>query len=173
MKIILISGKAGSGKNEVALYLKKYLKSAIITSLSKYIKMFALEMTDWDGNEDSKPREFLQTMGDKLRSIDKYFLEKRMVEDFLIYKDNYDYVIISDVRLKEEINYFLEYSKDDVISIRVNCNDCRRNLTDDEKKHLTELDLDNYEKFNYVIVNNYNEELEKDVRRIVEKEIVK
>lgn len=34
----------------------------IITSFSKYIKMYAKEIIGWDGNEP-KPRKFLQDLG--------------------------------------------------------------------------------------------------------------
>ena len=81
MNLFLISGKAGSGKNEVALIIKESLDKTIITSFSKYIKLFALELTDWDGRDFDKPRQFLQEMGDKLRAIDEDFLTE---EELLI-----------------------------------------------------------------------------------------
>ena len=56
MKVFLICGKAGSGKNEVAEIMKDYLGDAVITGFSKYIKLFTMELTDWDGNENDKPR---------------------------------------------------------------------------------------------------------------------
>ena len=43
MKVILISGKAGSGKDEVAKLLKMYLGNTVITKLAKYIKLFSAE----------------------------------------------------------------------------------------------------------------------------------
>ena len=119
MKVILISGKAGSGKDEVAKLLKMYLGNAVITKLAKYIKLFAAEMTDWDGKEDDKPRTFLQEMGDNLRLLDKNFLTKRMVEDLKLYEKFYDYVIISDVRLVNEIEY-IKANYLNVVTIRVN-----------------------------------------------------
>ena len=50
------------------------------------IKLFTLELTDWDGDDSNKPREFLQNMGDKLRAIDEDFLTKRILEDIEVYK---------------------------------------------------------------------------------------
>ena len=111
MKVILISGHAGSGKNEVANILKKYLKNTVITNFSKYIKLFALEFSDWDGRDITKPRTFLQNMGDKLRAIDENFLTNRMFEDFKVYESNFDYVIVSDVRLVHELEYIKNNSK--------------------------------------------------------------
>ena len=84
MKVYLIAGKAGSGKNEVARIIQEYEDKTIVTGLSKYIKLFAMEMTDWKGQDLDKPRAFLQNMGDTLRGIDEDFLIKRMVEDFKV-----------------------------------------------------------------------------------------
>ena len=174
MKVILISGHAGCGKNQVASYIEKYVDKTIVTGFSKYIKLLAREMTSWNGSEEEKPRTFLQTMGDKFRAIDKDILVKRMLEDTIIYKEYYNCVVISDVRLKEEINYFKEHSKDDVITIRVNCQtNGRRKLTKEEQEHQTEKYLDNYNSFDYVINNNYDENLEKEVIKIIEKENLK
>ena len=78
MKVFLITGKAGCGKNEVANIIKRKLDKTVITGLSKYIKLFALELTNWDGNDNNKPREFLQTMGDKLRACREDYLTKRL-----------------------------------------------------------------------------------------------
>lgn len=174
MKVILISGHAGCGKNQVASYIRDNVDKTIITGFSKYIKLMAREMTSWNGSEDDKPRTFLQTMGDKFRAIDKDILVKRMLEDIIIYKEYYNCVVISDVRLEEEINYFKKNSTDDVITIRVNCqSNGRRKLTKKEQEHQTEKDLDNYKFFDYVINNNYDENLKKEVLKIIEKENLK
>ena len=67
MKIILIAGKAGSGKKEVAKMIKEYYiyqkKDTVITSYSKYLKLYAEEIIDWDRNDATKPRKFLQDLG--------------------------------------------------------------------------------------------------------------
>ena len=169
MKIFLIAGKAGSGKNEVANLIKEKLGNSVITSFSKYIKLFTLELTNWDGRDITKPREYLQNMGDKLRSIDEDFLTKRILEDILVYKnENISNVIISDVRLVHEIEYFKKLSEYDVISVRVNSKDSTRNLTNLEKEHHTELELDNYEYFDYILENNFDKNLEEDVIKMLE-----
>ena len=168
MKIFLISGKAGSGKNEVANIIKNYLDKTVITAFSKYIKLYALEFTDWDGRDITKPRSFLQGMGDTLRSIDENFLLDRILQDIKVYKKEFDNVIISDVRLPHEIEYLKEKCDDKVISIRVNSGYNKRNLNENEKNHHTELDLDNYDKFDYIIENNFDETLEENVKKFLE-----
>ena len=38
-------------------------KKVIFSRAGKYIKFYAMEITGWDGSEESKPRELLQTLG--------------------------------------------------------------------------------------------------------------
>lgn len=165
MKIILISGKAGSGKTSLAKRISELLPKTVITSFSKYIKLFALEMTDWKGNDSDKPREFLQSMGDTLRSIDHNFMCNRLMEDMKVYEMYYDYVIISDVRLVNELEYFTKNNLYETYSIRINSNDNRRNLNNSEMNHITETDLDNYNKFNLIIDDN---DIDNNIDKIVE-----
>ena len=169
MRVFLIAGKAGCGKNEVASILKSKLDNTVITGLSKYIKLFALELTNWDGNDNNKPREFLQTMGDKLRACRKDYLTKRIYEDIEIYEnEGISNIVISDVRLIDEIEYFKSKEDLEVITIRVNCDDSKRCLSEEEKNHITEIELDNYSEFDYIIENKFNEELEIQINNILE-----
>ena len=169
MKVFLVAGKAGSGKNEVANIIKEELSNTVITAFSKYIKLFALELTDWDGDDSDKPREFLQNMGDKLRAIDEDFLTKRILEDIEVYKrEGISNVVVSDVRLVNEIDYFKKLKDLEVIAIRVNSDNSMRKLTDSEKSHHTELALDNYNKFDYIIDNKFDDNLKIQVKEILE-----
>ena len=154
MNLYLITGKAGSGKDYLANKLKERLDNVVITRLSKYIKIIAIELGLWDGNEDNKPREFLQNTGDLMRAIDTNFLTKRILDDIKIYKElGIENVIISDVRLINEINY-IKNSNYNVITIRVNSDKSNRVLTDSEKNHITETELDNYNDFDYIVDRN-------------------
>jgi hypothetical protein len=169
MRLFLVAGKAGSGKNEVAIFIKEILKNTVITSFSKYIKLYTLELTDWDGRDISKPRAELQHMGDRLRSIDKDFLTKRLLEDIEVYKrEGISNVVISDVRLVNEIDFFKKIKDIEVVTIRVNSDTSRRNLTNDEKYHITEIELDNYNGFNYTVKNQFNENLKEEIIKILE-----
>ena len=108
MKIFLVGGKSGSGKSEVSKLIKEYyiykLEECVITSFSKYLKLYATELTDWDGNPATKPREYLQNIGDVVRNIDKRFLTSRLIEDIILYQKYVDNIIISDVRYPAEID---------------------------------------------------------------------
>ena len=165
MNIYLITGKAGSGKNYLAEELAKRLDNVVITGLSKYIKLFAIELGLWDGNDNNKPREFLQNTGDLMRAIDTNFLTKRMLEDVEIYKQlGIKNIIISDVRLINEIEY-LKRSNYNIITIKVVSSASNRILTESEKNHITETELDNYDRFDFIVENNEN--LEEEIEKIL------
>ncbi len=169
MKLFLIAGKAGSGKNEIANIIKEYNNKTVITAFSKYIKMFTLELTEWDGKDITKPRTYLQNMGDKLRAIDSNFLTKRIYEDLELYRrEDIEYVVVSDVRLINEIEYFKNIKDLDVITIRVNCNNCKRELSNLEKNHHNELELDAYDKCDYIVDNKCDSKLKEEIIRILE-----
>lgn len=168
MNLFLISGKAGSGKNEVALIIKDNLSKTVITSFSKYIKLFALEMTDWDGRDFNKPRCFLQEMGDKLRAIDEDFLTKRIVQDIEVYRrEGIENVVISDVRLIHELEFFKNVKGINVYTIRVDCDKGYRDLKENEMNHHTETDLDNYRNFDYFVFNKFDDNLKEDILDIL------
>lgn len=168
MKVILIAGKSGSGKSEAAKYIKEELRKrnikVCITGFSKYLKLFATEVLDWDGQEDDKPREFLQDLGMQVRKVRDDYLVKRMMEDLEIYKMLVDVVIISDVRMQEEIETIRKYF--DTVVIRVN-RLVNNKLTDKQRAHITENALNDYNNYDYIIDNN-DDKLRDKVMKIVE-----
>ena len=107
MRIFLVAGKSGSGKGEIAKYIKEYyiykLEECAITSYSKYIKNFARDLTDWDGSDNNKPRDFMQKIGDEIRQMDPKYFTSNMIKDMSIYEKYVDVVVISDVRMQKEI----------------------------------------------------------------------
>ena len=173
MRVFLIAGKAGSGKSEVAKIIKNYYEKlkekTVITEYSKYLKLYAREMLDWDGNNQNKPRDFLQEMGLFIRENlkQKDLLIKRMKTDMLVYEHFFKNVVISDVRYPEEIILMKEdYPK--AISILV-VNDLEDSpLTIKQARHKTEHALDNYEGFDYVIHNQFEQNLKNEVYEILE-----
>lgn len=157
--IYLISGKARSGKNTVTDIIKSCYtalgKRVVITSIAKYIKMMCMELSDWDGMDTTKPRELLQVLGtdiirDRLKH-DTLFID-RTIDDIEIYSHLVDVIIISDIRFTKE----LEMIKDkypEAVSIRVIRN-TNNDLTVSAQHHISETDLDQYDHFNYKIIND-------------------
>lgn len=158
--IFIISGKAGTGKTTSANMIKDYLKSkgqnSVVTSYSKYIKMYAKEITTWDGNEEIKPREILQELGGVIRHYlnKKDFFLKRLDEDIDLYKLFAKACVIDDARLPEEIEYFKRKYQRSVISVHIERPNFKTELSEREMTHETEQGLDNYSVYDYTIVND-------------------
>ena len=171
MRIFLIAGKAGSGKGEVAKIIKEYyiykLEKCVITEYSKPLKKFAQELTDWDGNPNTKPRKYLQDLGDQIRNIDsKYFINK-MLDDLKIYETLTDNVVISDVRMPDEIED-IKLNYDNVYSICVENQFSASKLSVEEQSHITETALEDYAEFDYILANDTYENLKDKVFKFLE-----
>lgn len=173
MKIFLIAGKAESGKAEVAKMIKEYYiyqrKDAVITEYSKYLKEYAKEMTDWDGLKVNKPRKFLQDLGYYIRNdlnMPNFFTE-RMLEDIKVYERDFEVAVICDVRYPNEIKD-IKNTYDDVISILVVNQFGQSSLSIEEQTHESELALENYEGFDYTIINRDLKEVKEGLFNFLE-----
>ena len=170
-KIYIICGKAKTGKDSVAKIISENVNNCVTLSITESLKYYAKLITDWDGSEETKPRDLLQELGIELikEQIDGKFLIRRIIEDIKIlsyYKEN---IIISGVRLEEEIDE-IKKTYDNVIVIKVTRPDFDNELTTKQKEHITENDLNEYIA-DYNIVNNGElEVLEKKVIDILKGE---
>lgn len=174
-RVYLICGKARHGKDTFSAYLKSAYeengKKLIITQLSKYIKYYAREMTGWNLTEEDKPRELLQQLGtsvirEKLKKEDLFI--NRVIDDIDVFSCFYDAVIISDARLKKEVDD-LRKAIPNIVVIHINRPNFDNGLTPEQKMHKTEIDLDDYDKFDEKIVNTTLEQLEEDAKKIYTK----
>ncbi len=170
IKIYILSGKAKSGKNEVSKIITNYYKNkkCITLSYSYYLKDYIKRITGWNGEETNKPRELLQQMGISLikYKIDDKLLINRLLQDIEVFSYFYDIIIITDARLKEEIE-IPKNKFNNIITIRINRNNTDNNLTQEQKNHITEIDLDNYNDFDYIIDNNDYKTLETEIINIL------
>ncbi len=168
----MVGGKSGSGKNEVAKIIKEYYlsmgKRPIITEFSKYLKMYAKEIIEWDGSEP-KPRKFLQDLGVTIRdNMDMpLFLINRMIEDIKVYSLYYDAVIISDVRLPAEVEEIKNKFKH-VHALYVLNQFAPSKLSITEQMHETETALEGYSGFDITIVNDNIEKLDDRVIEFIQ-----
>ena len=173
MRLFLIVGKAGSGKSEVASLIKEYYEKkdekTVVTEYSKYLKLLAREMLNWDGNPHNKPRQFLQEIGLFIRENLKQrdLLIRRMKTDMLVYERFFKNVVISDVRYPEEITSMQEDYPQAVAILVIN--DLEDSpLTIKQANHQTEHALDGFDGFDYVIHNQFEKNLRNDVYEILE-----
>lgn len=168
-KLYIISGKAQSGKDTIATIIKEYYEQknlkVITLAYASYLKEYAKKITNWDGKEETKPRELLQNLGVELikNNIDKNMLINRIKEDIKVYSYFFDIIIITDARFKEEIENIEETKT--VIHVSRN----QTNLTEKQKIHKTEISLDEYQNYDYDIKNNGTiEELKIKIIKILE-----
>lgn len=173
MKLYLICGKADSGKNFFGDILKKKLeeegKKVCMLRITAPLYNYAMEYFNWDGEEKTKPRELLQTLGIEVireKMNMKSFLVDRLTEDVKILDNFFDIGIITDGRLIYEFNLLKERFKD-LKTIKINRENYKNDLTEKEKEHLTEKDLDNPYDYDYVVENENLDNLFKAADRIV------
>lgn len=175
-KIFLISGKAENGKTTTAEMINDILEEkkekVVITRYAYYLKDLASRYCGWDGKKDDKGRNLLQVLGTNVirQKLNKpNFHVNRICEDIEICQDYVDYIVIDDARFPNEIYYPMAIFGDDkVVSIRVNrIGDFESHLNAEQKSHISEVALDNFEHFDYVINARNLEELENSVRSIL------
>lgn len=174
VKIYLIAGKARNGKDTLAGFLKNYLtlsgRKVCNIELMRTLKGYVRDYFDWDGKEETKPREFLQTFGtdiirEKLNM--PFFHIDRLSEDIKILSFYFDTFIVDDVRFPLEIEE-IRSRFDDVKVIHISKDNFENYLTEKEKQHITETALDFYNNYDYVVKNNGSlEELETIAKEIV------
>ena len=171
MKIILIGGKARSGKDTLADFIINKIssdsKKVCKLQVSAYIKYYATHYFGWNGKEETKPRELLNKIGTEIirDKIDPNFHINRLIQDIKVLSYFYDVFVVSDVRFPVEIER-IKKEFDDVTTIKV----IRENneLTLEEQNHSTENSLDNYNNFDYVVINDKSlEDLEEEAMKIL------
>ena len=167
--IYVLSGKAGSGKSFVASRMKEIFNSrgfkCIDIAYASYLKNYIKNITAWDGSDSDKPRAFLQQLGVELikNKINSNFLIDRIVDDILVYSYFFDVIIISDARFVEEIET-IRSKFSNVIVIKVVGKD--NDLSDSLKVHITEIALDDYNNYDFVI-NNFGDDLDKYLKEVL------
>lgn len=179
-KLYFISGKARSGKSTVGEMLKeeyeKKGKKAVVLSHARYHKDYVKSFFGWDGSDETKPRELLQQLGTEIirqKLNMPFFFINRMTEDIKILSYFFDVIIVNDVRFEKEIEV-QEKIFGNIITIRVNRPNFDNGLTIMQKQHPSEVDLDDYKKFDYYIDNDGSiDNLRKDVITVIDKEETK
>ncbi|MGI6329367.1 MAG: hypothetical protein ACOXZR_00705 [Bacilli bacterium] len=176
-KIFLIGGKARNGKTTIGKMLKeeyekqgyKVVIMQLMTPLKGYIKTYF----NWDGQEETKPRELLQKLGTEVireKLGKKYFYVNRLIEDIEILSSFFDVFIIDDVRFKLEIDKIREVFPF-LKALKIIRRNYQSNLTEEQQQHISEIDLDDYEKVEYKIINDGTlEELKEKIKQIVKEE---
>jgi hypothetical protein len=153
MKVIVISAKAQHGKDTVANIFKSIAESygerVLITHYADYLKYICKEWFNWDGKKDDNGRNILQRVGTNLaRSNNPDIWVNVVIESLKAFGSEYDYVLIPDCRFPNEVDAMKDSFP--TISLRIERIDFESDLNDEQKSHLSEIALDNYN-FDYTI----------------------
>jgi len=152
VKYILISGKINSGKTTFAnIILNKFPNDVIVSHFSDIPKKEFCNKFNYDLQLMYESREYKEQLRPKLI---EYAESNKLVNGKDIWAktltlgipDSSKIVIIPDLRLIEELDYFIQNQLDFVI-VRINrigtCN-----------QHFTEIQFDNYTGFDFIYENN-------------------
>lgn len=148
MEIIVVSGKARHGKDTVGDFIKQELndrfeKRALVMHYADLLKFYCKEYFGWDGNKGETGRTLLQKVGtDVVRAQNPDYWVNHVGEFLSLFKDQWDYVIIPDARFKNEVFGLVKYGFI-VWHWRVTRPDFDNGLTDEQKSHKSETELDN------------------------------
>ncbi len=149
--IILISGKARSGKDTFAGFLPGYCKYAFADKL----KDIAAEL-GWDEIKDAKGRKLLQDLGTIAREYDPNIWCDILI-DTLHYDGCPHRIAITDCRYPNEMEAMKQWADDfnyNWITVRLERPETNTDITEESKQHHSETALDDYE-FDHVIYNTF------------------
>lgn len=124
--VILLSGKAGSGKTTVADMLENKINDEPSLSILRYafaspIKYIAKAFIGWDGEKDEKGRVLLQDLGKVGRDYDEHI----WVKHFLNQMDKqsgilpFNFAIVDDWRFPNELAYLKNNPLLELVTIRM------------------------------------------------------
>ena len=177
MKVVMISGKSGSGKDTLANFMNELLiaenKRVIIIHYADCVKFYAKQYMGWDGEKDEYGRSLLQNLGTNWvrAKYPNYWAD--LVGQFLnAVDDQFDVALIPDLRFCNEEHRVKKFNKD-CVTIRINklTEDgdyiLNPNLTPKQHKHPSECDMDDVA-FD-IMINNCDtlEDLKEDAKEVI------
>ena len=164
MLIVMIAGKAGSGKDEVVSIICRHNNRAKRFAFADNLKTMARSL-GWDGKKDERGRLFLQQLGKVGRNYNPdvwaKFVEWQIRDELLDTHNNL--FVIPDFRFPNEYRV-LHRHWDNIITIKLigRASDLGNNAND-----VSEHSLESF-KFDYTIDNSGTlQELEDDVLNIL------
>lgn len=157
MKLVLISGKAQSGKDTLANLMKGCLenmdKKVLIIHYADYLKYICKQFYGWNGVKDEKGRSLLQNFGNTVREKNANFWVDTLINFVDIVKDDFDFIIVPDVRYLNELENEKIVNNFDSITVRVERPNFDNGLTEEQKNHISETCLDDHH-FEFTVMNN-------------------
>lgn len=157
MKVICVSGKAGSGKDTCARIMEHALQSngskVLLVHYADLLKFICCAFFDWNGEKDKNGRTLLQHVGtDVIRKADPDYWVAFIANILSLFPDEWEYVLIPDARFPNELSYLTQCGFE-VAHVRVVRPGNARGLTNEQLAHTSETALDGVEP-DFVIDNN-------------------
>lgn len=162
MKVVLICGKASSGKSTFAQFLKEnfdldnramYFDRTLIRHNAQSVKDKATKDFKWNGVKDYKGRQLLLDLTEDGYAKDQFYWEKETFTEAIMYKEftnkNCNILIIPDWRYPSTKDYF-EKVADEVVTIRIENPNLEKGTHDD---HVSETMFKNFD-VDYTIYNS-------------------
>ena len=154
-KIILISGKSGSGKDTFAKFLKDELESrnerVLVIHFADMVKEYAKLYYKWNGEKDIGGRQLLQQMGtNEVRAVFENYWADLVAQFIKATENDWDYALIPDLRFLNELKRVKKFNKNKCVSVGIRRytdeGDIWENplLTEEQRNHPSEVDLDDY-----------------------------
>ena len=154
--IILISGKARSGKNYIGDLISESLinrgYSAKELAFADYLKYLCTQYFGYDGTKTEEMRTLLQRQGDVYREYDKDIFVNAIIDVIAGFCGKYDYIIITDTRFVNEIKGMFRKFGALVRTLRIERDGFENDLSKKQREHISETQLDDYS-FDFFIKN--------------------
>ena len=168
-KFICVSGYAQHGKDTSATFIKDELESrgfsTLIIHYADFLKFMCKAFFGWNGKKDERGRSLLQHIGtERVRSKNPTYWVDFVVKAISMFPNEWDYVIIPDVRFPNEISRVCKAGFP-ITHIRVVRDGFESQLTEEQRKHPSETALDHTEP-NYWLHNVTIDNLKKDIKNL-------
>lgn len=163
-RIYLLHAHAQSGKDTCAAMMKeeyeKRGKRVIIIAFADYVRMCLDKYYGVKEYKTPEGRTIIQHFAtDLVRKNDPTFWGRTVGDLLRAIEDDFDYAIIPDWRFKDEYTCLASRFAPHII-VQVGIyrpnNEATDNMTEAQRKHQSEIELDNYENFDYNISNEFN-----------------
>lgn len=163
-RIYLLHAHAQSGKDTCAMMMKeeyeKRGKRVIIIAFADYVRMCLDKYYGIKEYKTPEGRTIIQHFAtDLVRKNDPTFWSRTVGDLLRAIEDDFDYAIIPDWRFKNEYTSLASRFAPHII-VQVGIyrpdNEVTDNMTEAQRKHQSETELDNYKNFDYNISNEFN-----------------
>lgn len=174
--VLLISGKAGTGKSTAAQYLHSLSPKSVIYHFAEGVKFTARQSFGWDGVKDEKGRILLQQVGQTGRAYNPTIWIDQCAQRIVTFQNDAYFSgglsLVDDFRFKNEVARLKEYKQWLVMTLHLNAPDREILKGTPAYNEISETELDDWKPkdYDFYIDNSgTQEQLEAALREVVDK----